>query len=161
MEESSIEEDKPRKRVQRVQLACLPCRQSKLKCNRESPVCDQCYKRSRESACIYSEKGLRYNAARHKTESMRDKIDRLEVFVNRIKDARTESSTSRSTPQDTSGSTRAANLEDVSPLIGNLRLSETGATQYVVPGHWESIIEDVSNALGDYRYADLPRRSPT
>ena len=30
-----------KKRTQRVQLACLPCRDAKLKCNKDYPVCDQ------------------------------------------------------------------------------------------------------------------------
>lgn len=108
----------------------------------------QCYKRSRESSCVYSEKGLRYNAARQKADSMRDKIDRLEIFVNRIKDARGDVDTrsDSSAKQDVTGD--SVNPEDTSPLIGNLRLSDSGATQYVGPGHWESVIEDVRRCKG-------------
>ena len=38
----------------RSQLSCTPCRQGKLKCNRQhDPACDQCIKRNRESACVF------------------------------------------------------------------------------------------------------------
>lgn len=115
---------------------------------RLSHVYLQCYKRSRESSCVYSEKGLRYNAARQKADSMRDKIDRLELFVNRIKDAQNDADpvSVNSSNNDTAAGNNV-DPEDATPLIGNLRLSETGATEYIGPSHWESIIEDVGMIL--------------
>jgi hypothetical protein len=73
---------------------------------------------------------------------MRDKIDRLEVFVNSIKDARSQpvSTENGGTNEDATAG----------PLIGSLRLSETGGTEYVGPGHWESVIEDVGRRRHRY-----------
>jgi hypothetical protein len=76
---------------------------------------------------------------------MREKIDRLEQFVSQIKEAK-NGSTSSSPADETAKATDAAAedpAQEVVPLIGALRLSETGGTQYVGPGHWEAIIEDV------------------
>ncbi|KAK5727947.1 hypothetical protein LTR17_012370 [Elasticomyces elasticus] len=42
------------KRVGR-QLSCSLCRSGKLKCDRETPHCNQCIKRSRQSLCVYSQ----------------------------------------------------------------------------------------------------------
>ena len=134
-----------RKRSQRVQLACVPCRSGKLKCNRDFPVCDQCYKRSREGSCTYTERGLRYNAARHKAESMREKIDRLETFVTHLKDGRVAGNRSvldanartavvPDISSRGSGELAGGYVEverELSPMTGNLRLSDSGSTHYV------------------------------
>lgn len=139
---------RPRKRAQRTQLACTSCREGKLKCSREFPACDQCFKHSREASCTYTERGLRYNASRQKAESMREKIDRLEGFVERLRGEgegfgirRGDGGSGRD-----GGVANGGGLEDVVPLAGNLTLAESGGTKYVGPSHWESIIEDVSKA---------------
>jgi len=141
-----------RKRVQRVQLACVPCRQAKLKCNRESPVCDQCHKRTRESACVYTERGLRHNAAKHKSENMKDKLERLEYFVNQIKALRSNDDGNNSDrPQVHDAAAVGDGLQQASVpdtsitvALGSLTVSGTGSTEWIEPSHWESIIEDVS-----------------
>jgi hypothetical protein len=77
---------------------------------------------------------------------MREKIDRLEQFVSQMKE--TKDGSASTSPADGPAKASDASAEDpaqeVVPLIGALRLSETGGTQYVGPGHWEAIIEDVS-----------------
>lgn len=132
----------------RVQLACTPCRQGKLKCNREVPTCDQCFKRSREGECRYTERGLRYNAARRRAEDVREKIERLEGFVGRMVREGGEDVLGGGRDGKENGSVEAASEvkkeEDVVPLMGNLRVAGSGGTKYVGPSHWESIIEAVS-----------------
>ena len=58
----------------RPQLSCTPCRQGKLKCNREQPICDQCSKRARE--CRYMPP-----PQNKKTQNMRGRIRNLEDMV--------------------------------------------------------------------------------
>lgn len=96
---------------------------------------------------MYTERGLRYNAAKQRSESMREKIDRLETFVNRIKDSKPTSNESIINSAIKRDAASNASTKDVSPLIGNLRLSDSGSTQYTAPSHWESLIEDVRIAL--------------
>lgn len=54
-EESSVSQASPlssRKRPRPV-LSCVTCRQKKLKCNRETPACQQCVIAGRQSECSY------------------------------------------------------------------------------------------------------------
>jgi hypothetical protein len=141
-------DDHVRKRPQRVQLACLPCRQGKLKCNRIAPACDQCVKRARESACIYTERGLKYNAAKLKSEAMRDKVDRLESFVSQLR----QSENLAAPTIAPNGLKTATDHGDLNQATGRLRLTDTGGVQYVGSAHWESIIEDISEVKA---YFDL------
>ncbi|KAK4889434.1 hypothetical protein LTR27_011778 [Elasticomyces elasticus] len=136
-----MSDEQNRKKPQRVQLACLPCRQAKLKCNRDSPACDQCVKRLREGDCAYTERGLRYNAAKQKAEFMREKVDRLESFVNQLKTA------------PTTHNTQSPSVEhSLTHATGKLRLTDTGGVHFVGPSHWESIIEDIAEVKA---YFDL------
>ncbi|KAK4956689.1 hypothetical protein LTR10_006216 [Elasticomyces elasticus] len=137
-----MSDEQNRKKPQRVQLACLPCRQAKLKCNRDSPACGQCVKRLREGDCAYTERGLRYNAAKQKAEFMREKVDRLESFVNQLKST-----------APTKHNTRSPNAEhSLAHATGKLRLTDTGGVHFVGPSHWESIIEDIAEVKA---YFDL------
>ena len=73
------------KRSQRVQSSCLPCRQGKLKCDKNYPTCLQCRKRGREAACSYTDAGRRYNAIKSDTHVMLEKIDRLETAITDLR----------------------------------------------------------------------------
>ena len=90
---------------------------------------------------MYTERGLRYNAARHKAENMREKVDRLEAFVNHLKQSKPAAKGATVDTRTEGGEDKTA--QDLSPLTGNLRISESGSTQFIGPSHWESIIEDV------------------
>ncbi|KAK5732286.1 hypothetical protein LTR17_010600 [Elasticomyces elasticus] len=137
-----MSDEQNRKKPQRVQLACLPCRQAKLKCNRDTPACDQCVKRLREADCTYTERGLRYNAAKQKAEFMREKVDRLESFVNQLKST-----------APTKHSIQTPSVEhSLAHATGKLRLTDTGGVHFVGPSHWESIIEDIAEVKA---YFDL------
>ncbi|KAK3113198.1 hypothetical protein LTR53_009740 [Teratosphaeriaceae sp. CCFEE 6253] len=137
-------DDNGRRKPQRVQLACVPCRQSKLRCSRDTPACEQCVKRTKETDCLYTERGLGYNAAKQRADLVREKVDRLESFVSQLK---------QSAPAGSSDLTVANGCLDptdersgdvvLSQTTGKLRLTDTGGTAYHGPSHWESIIEDI------------------
>ncbi|KAK3696142.1 hypothetical protein LTR37_018113 [Vermiconidia calcicola] len=62
----------------RSQLSCTPCRQGKLKCNRQhEPACDQCIKRNRESACIFVPPPAKHKPA----QNVKGRIRQLETLV--------------------------------------------------------------------------------
>ncbi|KAK0841756.1 hypothetical protein LTS02_016733 [Friedmanniomyces endolithicus] len=145
----TVTDEHSRKKPQRVQLACLPCRQAKL-----SPACDHCIKRSREADCSYTERGLRYNAAKQKAESMREKVDRLESFVNELKQNAPAGKPGKavlSGHPDEHIKEHASN-EVLAQATGKLRLTDTGGVHFVGPSHWESIIEDIAEVKA---YFDL------
>ena len=78
---------------------------------------------------------------------MRDKIDRLENFVNRLRDSKMatgEVTTATIVKDESTPDVQQSATGRLSSLTGNLKLSESGATRYVGPANWESIIEDVS-----------------
>ena len=148
----------------RVQLSCAPCRQSKLKCNREQPTCDQCLKRSRSTHCIYAT----LNLTRRPRPHVRGRIQHLERLVVELMSAKDhdkaspngqDSQSSRDGPGLPSSSSsswgidgsRNADLEtspnhslDTSDtsLSGQLRVSQT-ETSYVGGSHWAAILNDV------------------
>ncbi|KAF3228409.1 hypothetical protein TWF106_007441 [Orbilia oligospora] len=59
----------------RAKTACMPCQQSKRKCDEESPKCSSCIESELE--CIYSIEGT----ARHKRNIIRDKIKDYESDI--------------------------------------------------------------------------------
>lgn len=61
----------------RSQLSCTPCRQGKLKCNRQHPACDQCIKRTRETSCIYVPPPVKNKPA----QNVKGRIRQLENLV--------------------------------------------------------------------------------
>ncbi|KAF2479386.1 fungal-specific transcription factor domain-containing protein, partial [Neohortaea acidophila] len=62
----------------RSQLSCTPCRQGKLKCNRQQdPACDQCIKRNRESACLFVPPPVKHKQA----QNVKGRIRQLESLV--------------------------------------------------------------------------------
>lgn len=61
----------------RSQLSCVPCRTGKLKCNREKPACDQCIKRSRDSACAFVPAPVKHKP----TQNVKGRIRQLENLV--------------------------------------------------------------------------------
>lgn len=96
---------------------------------------------------MYTEKGLRYNTARHKAESIKAKVDRLESYVYQLKEAKAATAEGATDGESENGSHGVASgnpNERIPPVMGNLKLSETGGSRFVGSGHWESILEDVS-----------------
>ena len=60
----------------RSQLSCTACRHGKLRCNRAAP-CDQCIKRSKESACSYLPPAAKVRAP----QDVKGRIQHLEQLV--------------------------------------------------------------------------------
>ncbi|PVI06460.1 hypothetical protein DM02DRAFT_552389 [Periconia macrospinosa] len=123
----------------RPQLSCTPCRQGKLKCNREQPVCDQCLKRSRDSACRYMPP-----PETKKTQNMRGRIRNLEDMVVNLLNQKEQDQ-----------KIKPISAETEKP--GLLRISNSGnEAKYVGAYHWSTVlqeIEEVKNSLDD-RYED-------
>ncbi|KAF2741355.1 hypothetical protein EJ04DRAFT_2556 [Polyplosphaeria fusca] len=140
----------------RPQLSCTPCRQGKLKCNREHPICDQCSKRSRHDACHYVPPPARNKQA----QNMRGRIRNLEsLVVNLINQKSQESGTPVKdiVTGAPNGDTRPDKDPDEADVesFGQLRISHAGEqtqTSYVGAGHWSSLlkeIEEVKEGLDD------------
>ncbi|KAL5443909.1 hypothetical protein PMIN06_008573 [Paraphaeosphaeria minitans] len=124
----------------RPQLSCTPCRQGKLKCNREHPVCDQCAKRSRHEACQYVPAPPRNKQA----QNMRGRIRNLEsLVVNLINQKQQEDGAG--TPAAPSTETAAIKgTEELSPeTFGQMRISSQGNETYVGAGHWSALLKEI------------------
>ncbi|KAF2679485.1 hypothetical protein K458DRAFT_461025 [Lentithecium fluviatile CBS 122367] len=135
----------------RPQLSCTPCRQGKLKCNREHPVCDQCVKRLRGGSCQYPPPPLRNKQA----QNMRSRIRNLEsLVVNLIQQKEQEGSNDlvAQVPVDTQ-TAKKDGTELTPDTFGQLHISNSGnETSYVGAGHWSAVlkeIEEVKNSLED------------
>lgn len=125
----------------RPQLSCTPCRQGKLKCNREHPVCDQCAKRSRHETCHYVPPPPRNKQA----QNMRGRIRNLEsLVVNLINQKHQENG-------EAPAALAADEPEELNPeTFGQLRITNQGNETYVGAGHWSALlkeIEEVKNSM--------------
>lgn len=80
----------------RSQLSCTPCRQGKLKCNRQhDPACDQCIKRNRESACIFVPPPMKNKPAQNVKGRIRQLEDLVVDLMNQNQSKNTQSHASR------------------------------------------------------------------
>ena len=134
----------------RPQLSCTPCRQGKLKCNREHPVCDQCVKRSKHEACQYVPPPPRNKQA----QNMRGRIRNLESMVVSLINQKQQGN--GEPPSDTKFSVEQVPPKDAEQLspetLGQLRISNQGNETYVGAGHWSAVlkeIEEVKNSIED------------
>ncbi|KAJ3496859.1 hypothetical protein NLG97_g2338 [Lecanicillium saksenae] len=75
----------PQKRS-RVLLSCAPCRNSKLKCDRNQP-CSQCAKKDRPEACVYAPKPVKKKPP---PKGMSARLKRLEGMVRNMMEAEVE-----------------------------------------------------------------------
>lgn len=104
----------------------------------------KCLKRSRPAECVYTERGLRRNAARQQAASMRAKVAHLEKLFQHLKDC-TVSNVQLVDPgaqvlQD------ADNTLSLSPCLKTTLPSRpAGNTYYVSPSRWESVMDNVRN----------------
>jgi hypothetical protein len=147
---------RPPIRRARAQLSCTPCRQGKLKCNREHPVCDQCTKRGRKETCLY----VPPPAKNKQAHNMRGRIRNLENLVvtlinqkSQVQGVPTGQCTdSQSQPTTSGGPEQPANEEPNVDSFGQLRISNAGNENYVGATHWSNIlkeIEEVKESLRD------------
>lgn len=84
----------------RSQLSCTACRHGKLRCNRAAP-CDQCIKRSKESACSYLPPAAKARAP----QDVKGRIQHLEQLVVDLMNSRSSDGTGTTTNSGRSNST--------------------------------------------------------
>lgn len=76
----------------RSQLSCTACRHGKLRCNRAAP-CDQCIKRSKETACSYLPPAAKARAP----QDVKGRIQHLEQLVVDLMNSRSSNGTGTTT----------------------------------------------------------------
>ncbi|RKK87719.1 hypothetical protein BFJ69_g471 [Fusarium oxysporum] len=130
-----------RQKRSRVLLSCAPCRNSKLKCDREQP-CGQCSKKGRASQCAYAPKPERKRPAK----GMSARLKRLEGMVREMMDSE---GTAPGTHASAGAGAGLANGTATGPDVqGHVVHSEKGAT-YVGATHCMAMLEDIED-LKDY-----------
>ena len=108
----------------RILLSCAPCRNSKLKCDREQP-CGQCLKKGRADACAYAPKPEKKRPAK----GMSARLKRLEGMVREMMD--TDVVPPRA-PEGVAG-----------PVVQGHVVRGENATTYVGATHCMAMLEDV------------------
>ena len=138
----------------RPQLSCTPCRQGKLKCSREHPVCDQCAKRSRHEACQYVPPPPRNKQA----QNMRGRIRNLESLVVNLINQKQQETGEVPVPIASVEQPATKESDELSPeTFGQLRISNQGNETYVGAAHWSAVlkeIEVVKNSIEDDEFED-------
>lgn len=81
------------KQRNRAQLSCTPCRQSKLKCDRQEP-CSVCIRKGRASSCTFPAPAVRV-----KPVNMQAKLRHLESLVKDVMAGQPKSPSKSSTDQ--------------------------------------------------------------
>lgn len=122
----------PQKRS-RVLLSCSPCRNSKLKCDRNQP-CSQCAKKERPEACVYAPKPVK---KKPQPKGMSARLKRLEGMVRNMMEAEAEESAGAKGTEET------ASTKEAKPAQGQVVRSVQGST-YVGATHCLAMLEDVS-----------------
>lgn len=130
--------DQPQQQAKRsrVLLSCAPCRNSKLKCDRQEP-CGQCAKKQRPEACVYAPKPVKKKPA---PKGMSARLKRLEGMVREMMHTEGEEGTLE---ELLAGGLKTKKL----PLMEGqvVRSGNGAATTYVGATHCMAILEDVSN----------------
>ncbi|KAF5659180.1 hypothetical protein FHETE_9529 [Fusarium heterosporum] len=143
-EQSSTSE--ARQKRSRILLSCAPCRNSKLKCDREQP-CGQCAKKSRVSQCTYAPKPDRKRPAK----GMSARLKRLEGMVREMMD-------SESAPSQTVGnakdSSRATNGAATGPEVQGHVVQGEKATTYVGATHCMAMLEDIEDLKSYFEHPE-------
>ncbi|KAF9771447.1 hypothetical protein IL306_010913 [Fusarium sp. DS 682] len=129
-----------RQKRSRVLLSCAPCRNSKLKCDREQP-CGQCLKKGRASQCAYAPKPDRKRPAK----GMSARLKRLEGMVREMMDSEGSSPGNQASVGIGSG---PANGTATGPEVqGHVVHGKRGAT-YVGATHCMAMLEDIEDLKG-------------
>ncbi|EKG18166.1 hypothetical protein MPH_04555 [Macrophomina phaseolina MS6] len=148
----------------RPQLSCIPCRQGKLKCNRQHPACDQCVKRSRESHCNYVPPPPKDRT--RKAKDMRGRIRHLESLVVDLMNGKDPRTLVLNPPDPQASSRRLPTPDQPSPehpvasdgpkthsssgddeisfpsAFGALKISDEETT-YMGGSHWMAVLNDI------------------
>ena len=115
----------------RAQLSCVPCRASKLRCDREEP-CGQCLKKDRQAVCRYTPRVEKQKP----TKGMSARLRRLEGLVREMMDNEGDLMPKPEQHLNEGGS-------DVPQVKGHVVRGET-ATTYIGATHCMAMLEDVS-----------------
>ena len=128
----------------RQPLSCNPCRQRKLRCDRQHP-CETCVKRSDESSCAYS-KVAPSNNAKETTITRTKAQDRLrnleQLVMQMFENGSPPKLSSLSRTSSTSTGPTSSNEPDGTPRDGSLDRG-TIAAKYVGSTHWSAILENI------------------
>ncbi|KAM0204407.1 hypothetical protein ACHAPI_000160 [Fusarium lateritium] len=143
-EQSSTSE--ARQKRARVLLSCAPCRNSKLKCDREQP-CNQCAKKGRASQCAYAPKPERKRPAK----GMSARLKRLEGMVREMMDPEGVPS---EVAADTKNSSRATNGATAGPEVQGLVVQGKKATTYVGATHCMAMLEDIEDLKSYFEHPE-------
>ena len=127
-----------RQKRSRILLSCAPCRNSKLKCDREQP-CGQCTKKGRDNQCTYAPKPERKRPAK----GMSARLKRLEGMVREMMDSE---GTVPETAQNTGNNSGTSNCTATGPEVHGHVVQGEKATTYVGATHCMAMLEDVSTA---------------
>jgi hypothetical protein len=123
-----------KKKRARSQLSCTACRQGKLRCNRATPSCDQCTKRSKESACSY----LPPKTKSRGPQDVKSRIHHLEQLVVDLMNSRPSNGNDTTTSSENSNSAAISvresppTLQSDSSRSATRSLSEPEKTQFEV-----------------------------
>lgn len=132
----------PHPKRTRILLSCAPCRNSKLKCDRDQP-CGQCQKKGRADLCVYAPKPDRHKPAR----GMAARLKRLEGMVRGMMDV---DGNVVGGSDGGAGGVPARETAGVSeePVVTGQVVRHDGetATTYVGATHVLAMLEDVSCA---------------
>ncbi|KAH6611153.1 hypothetical protein Trco_001173 [Trichoderma cornu-damae] len=118
------------KKRTRILLSCGPCRNSKLKCDREQP-CGQCAKKGRLDLCVYAPKPEKKRPA---AKGMAARLKRLEGMVRGMMD-----NEGNPKPQPQAASDSAA------PQLKGQVIHGDRATTYVGATHCLAMLEDIED----------------
>ncbi len=145
----------------RQPLSCHPCRQRKLRCDRQHP-CDTCIKRSDESSCTYTKStpptSIRDNGTTR--TKAQDRLRNLEQLVLQMfENGSPPNMSSGSRTSSNSTGPTSSNEQDGAPHDGSLERG-VAAAKYVGSTHWSAILENIhelKSAMVDE--ASRPRES--
>ncbi|EHK27285.1 uncharacterized protein TRIVIDRAFT_188169 [Trichoderma virens Gv29-8] len=118
------------KKRTRVLLSCAPCRNSKLKCDREQP-CGQCAKKGRLDLCVYAPKPEKKRPA---AKGMAARLKRLEGMVRGM--------------MDDEGNLKPLSQaagESAAPQLKGKVVHGDRATTYVGATHCLAMLEDIED----------------
>ncbi|GKT99535.1 hypothetical protein FLAG1_01666 [Fusarium langsethiae] len=133
-----------RQKRSRVLLSCAPCRNSKLKCDREQP-CGQCEKKGRALQCTYAPKPEKKRPAK----GVSARLKRLEGMVREMMDSENTAQTAASSLVNSSRVTNGATGPEVQGQV--VRGDKT--TTYVGATHCMAMLEDIEDLKS---YFDQP-----
>ncbi|KAK9368461.1 hypothetical protein V1509DRAFT_622988 [Lipomyces kononenkoae] len=136
----------------RIPLSCAPCRNRKLKCDRQQP-CQNCTIRNQPGACIFAGSQNRAPSTRSPAENMQLRINRLEALVTSLASQKRNERESSLWPGgmpslDDISSVRTAEIaasKHTKKRQGMLNVHD-GRSVYIGTAHWSDVLHEL-NAL--------------